>query len=370
MVPRPTQTTQGRRRTREDDADWVPEQSMPKRTRLVREQETSAAAGMPDSVPRIVVSETTQPQLQTSEETNLRDLQRQMNEMRSLVTRLTAELKVVSDKNTSLEDKLGKAEVVVSKMYNKYVALEDKVIRMEDAMKKGVKIAEEKLHDHIDNYLKVRAERDSLGCKGDELAKARHDDDHNEDPDAARATQELGEGSSLRTETQGESSQAGVAGKAVSEAPQTQELIVTELKMVVESDAPQTKPLTEDVDIDRLNKGKDLVGQSDAIAPHTDIASAQDSESTKTDSTNNTSTESDLHPIIVHRLEKRLEYDPQAHMRVRAEMADYYYDPGSLRDQEKERLGLTHTPSESESDSDFEIETEKEQSRSKKKQRK
>ena len=68
----------------------------------------------------------------------------------------------------------------------------------------------------------------------------------------------------------------------------------------------------------------------------------------------NTSSESPLHSVIVHRLEKKLGYDPQAHMRARAEIWDVndYYDPGSLKDQIKEQLGLTHTSSESESDSD------------------
>jgi hypothetical protein len=60
-----------------------------------------------------------------------------------------------------------------------------------------------------------------------------------------------------------------------------------------------------------------------------------------------------LHPVIVHRLEKRLGYDPQAHMLLRAKVWDpeHYIDPGSFWDQEKERLGLIHTPSESETDS-------------------
>ena len=36
--------------------------------------------------------------------------------------------------------------------------------------------------------------------------------------------------------------------------------------------------------------------------------------------------------MIVHRLEKRCGYDPQAHMRLRAEIWDVndYYDPGSI----------------------------------------
>jgi hypothetical protein len=79
----------------------------------------------------------------------------------------------------------------------------------------------------------------------------------------------------------------------------------------------------------------------------------------KGDSTSNKSSESELHPAIVHRLEKRLGYDPQAHMLLRAKFWDseFYIDPGSYWDQQKERLGLIHTPSESEtdaSDSEFE----------------
>ena len=56
----------------------------------------------------------------------------------------------------------------------------------------------------------------------------------------------------------------------------------------------------------------------------------------------------------MHRLEKRLGYDPKAHLRLMADILDPddYYDPGSYKDQMKEQLGLTCTSSESGSDSD------------------
>ena len=75
----------------------------------------------------------------------------------------------------------------------------------------------------------------------------------------------------------------------------------------------------------------------------------------------NESSESEHHPIIVHRLEKQLGYDPQALMLLRAKVWDpeHYYDPGSYKDQMNQQLGLTHSSSESEtdmSDSDSEFE--------------
>ena len=73
----------------------------------------------------------------------------------------------------------------------------------------------------------------------------------------------------------------------------------------------------------------------------------------KGDSTSYSSSESELHPAIVHRLEKRLGYDPKAHMLLRIKCWDpeHYVDPGSYWDQMKERFGLSSTPSESETDS-------------------
>ena len=61
----------------------------------------------------------------------------------------------------------------------------------------------------------------------------------------------------------------------------------------------------------------------------------------------------------MHRLQKRLGYDPKAHLRLMVDILDPddYYDPGSYKDQMNQQLGLTHTSSESEtdtSDSEFE----------------
>jgi hypothetical protein len=281
---------------------------------------------------------------------------KEMAEMKEIVNKLVQELKDVSQLAKHCETQQGKVEFVLTKMFNSLLEVKTKVTNLEK------KTSEAELKKVFEKFM---ADRENLGCKGDELAK-KHDEDHTEDPDAASGSRRVEVEVQGRTETQGESSQAGVAGKSTSDTPQAQEQVLdTEDSIPVDVAATQSTLNTEETEIAKMDLGVHVQEQStaDALEVNFDL-NIDDTNIITSDSTTETDSESSSDESrLEHEIRLKYGNDITAYENKRYELLSVF-DPGSQREQG--RVEASATTSESSSDSDFEKELKGKQKKKKK----
>jgi hypothetical protein len=217
-----------------------------------------------------------------------------MAEMQALVNKLSDEVKEAVAKNKLVEEKLGKAEFVVSKMYKGCNNLEQRVIQLEKCVDSGWKVPKKYIFALFQRFM------DGQGCKDD--------DDATKDPVQPR---ERVFGDDLP-----EADQTGHAGASSSQAPP-------------EQDTSRSDPVSKVITLSNVFEN---------------INVSESEQDTETDSD---SSQTQLKREIY----LKLGHDKSEYANAMNDMLDAY-DPGSM----KEQLEPDDASSESSSDSDFEKE--------------